>query len=318
MKQYAYISQVMSNVHESIEGWARDILRASGLETTEVYGQFPPEGSVASHLVVFPYRMSPSDTQLSSPYTEISLMGARSSAPIAGMPPIWAQLGALFTRCILDHFPKVTKGPHVGKPHPAPPVNLLPKPLADWYKKQGDSGEANSWVSTFDGEQYARLPSLVWIPGASLKLNYLVIVGEGARGTAERDAPIAIQAMSVLTAGMQLQRSIDIRIPPPPFDRSIIGYAEAVGKVLNDGSMESLLQQLEDFEEDVYLPITLLPGNSLSNSDFTGLMQALQRPLQPTLHMAVSLNVGGGPTFAPGINADVNSHQKARRPQGRA
>ena len=51
---------------------------------------------------------------------------------------------------------------------------------------------------------------------------------------------------------------------------------------------------------DLYMPITLLPGNSLSNSDFTGLMQALQRPLQPTLHMAVSLSVGGTPSFTPG------------------
>ena len=67
MNQFAYISQVMSNVHESVEGWARDLLRAAGLETTEVYGQFPPEGSVASHVVLFPYRMGGADSQIATP-----------------------------------------------------------------------------------------------------------------------------------------------------------------------------------------------------------------------------------------------------------
>ena len=31
------------------------------------------------------------------------------------------------------------------------------------------------------------------------------------------------------------------------------------------------------------MAVGLLPGSSLTNADFTGLMQALQRPLQPTL-----------------------------------
>ena len=103
-----------------------------------------------------------------------------------------------------------------------------------------------------------------------IKTNYLAVVGEGARGTADRDAPVAVQAMSVLTAGMQLQRSIEVRIPPPPFDRAILGYAEAVGQTLGDDRIAEALAQLEDMDEDLYMPITLLPGNSLSNSDFTG------------------------------------------------
>ena len=64
MNQFQYISEVMSNVHESVEDWARDLLRTAGLETIEIYGQFPPEGSVASHIVLFPYRMGGADSQL--------------------------------------------------------------------------------------------------------------------------------------------------------------------------------------------------------------------------------------------------------------
>jgi hypothetical protein len=318
MNQFAYISQVMSNVHESVEGWARDLLRTAGLETTEVYGQFPPEGSVASHVVLFPYRMGGADSQIATPYNELSLMGVRAhKGSVPGMPPVWGRLGELFTECIMEKYPKMTKGPHAGKPHPAPPISRLPQPLADWYNVQKDTGTGASWVTELGGEQFARLPSLTWVPGASIKVNYLAVVGEGARGTADRDAPVAVQAMSVLTAGMQLQRSIEVRIPPPAFDRSIVGYAEAVGQTLGDDRVAEALVQVEDMDEDLYMPITLLPGNSLSNSDFTGLMQALQRPLQPTLHMAVSLSVGGTPSFTPGVNADVRSEQKSRRPQGR-
>lgn len=317
MNQYEYISEVMSSVHESIEGWTRDLLRHAGIETIEVYGQFPPEGSIASHVVVFPYRLSGADSQIAAPYQEINLMGSRASGSQPGMHPMWGQLGKKITQCIMEKYPKVTKGPHNGKPHPSPPVKALAKPLREWYKAQGDDQSTSSWVTLLGKMPHARLPSLVWVPGASLKLNYLVVIGEGARGTAEREAPVAIQALSVLAAGMQLNRRINVRIPPPPFDRDIIPYARAVSEVLDDGSMDPILAQLENLDEDVYLQVTLIPGNSLTNSDFTGLMQALQRPLQPTLHLSVSLSVGGLPRFTPGINADVRSHQKERRPQGR-
>lgn len=318
MNQFQYISEVMTNVHESVEDWARDLLRTAGLETIEVYGQFPPEGSVASHIVLFPYRMGGADSQIASPYQEISLMGNRASrTPVAGMPPVWQTLGQQFTTCIMEHYPKMTKGPYVGRPHPAPAVDKLPQPLQDWYNAQPDDGTGTSWVSDVGGHRMARLPSLTWVPGASFKLNYLAVVGEGSRGTADRAAPVAIQALSVLNAGMQLNRKVQVRIPPPPFDRSIIGYAQAVGAVLGDGQMAEALAQVEDMDEDVYLPVTLLPGNALSNSDFTGLMQALQRPLQPTLHLSISISVGGTPAFTPGVNAQTHSEQKERRPQGR-
>jgi hypothetical protein len=317
MNQYQYISAVMSNVHESIESWTRDLLRHAGIETIEVYGQFPPEGSIASHIVVFPYRLGGADTQIAAPYTEINLMGMRAGSSQPGMHPMWGQLGKAFTRCIYEKYPKVSKGPHTGKPHPSPPVKALAKPLRDWYKVQGDDASSASWVTLLGKTPHARLPSLVWVPGASLKMDYLVVVGEGARGTSEREAPVAIQALSVLAAGMQLSRRLNVRIPPPPFDRSIIPYAKAVAEVLDDGSLDGNLAELDNMDDDLFLQITLIPGNSLTNSDFTGLMQALQRPLQPTLHLSVSLSVGGTPKFSPGVNASVNSEQKARRPQGR-
>ena len=53
MNQLEYISTITTNLHGHIEAWARNLLREAGIDTIEVYGQFPPEGSVASHIVLF-------------------------------------------------------------------------------------------------------------------------------------------------------------------------------------------------------------------------------------------------------------------------
>ena len=49
--------------------------------------------------------------------------------------------------------------------------------------------------------------------------------------------------------------------PPPPFDRNIIDYARAVGEVMDNGEIEAIVDQLENMEDDVYLQVTLIPGN---------------------------------------------------------
>ena len=49
-----------------------------------------------------------------------------------------------------------------------------------------------------------------------LKIQYLVAVGEGARGTADRLAPVN-QTLSVLASGAQLRNTINMRIPPVPY-----------------------------------------------------------------------------------------------------
>ncbi len=94
MNQLEYISSTSTKIHEALEHWARDLLREAGLETIEVYGQFPPEGAIASHIVLFPYRLGNSDTHLAQPHRETSLLGLDPSRiPTSGIPYIWRQIG---------------------------------------------------------------------------------------------------------------------------------------------------------------------------------------------------------------------------------
>lgn len=314
MNHLEYVSAVASSVHEEIEGWARNLLRDAGIETTEVYGQFPPEGSVASHIVLFPYRIGTGDGQLSQPVRETSLLGKRAANAQGSVPDLWFRIGQLITKCIDTSYPKMTKGPFRGRPHPAPSVDLLPQPLKDWYIAQGDSGRGDSWLTDIQGRKFARLPSLFWKGGLALRFQYLVVVGEGARGTAERSAPIAVRALSVFTAGAQLQRTLDVRVPPIPFAPEIPSYLEAIAASLTEEKDKAVLQKaIRQLSRQITTTITLLPGSNLTNSDFTGLMQALQRPLQPTLNLAVQLRIDGGPRLEPGINVDVQTDAKDQR-----
>ena len=118
-----------------------------------------------------------------------------------------------------------------------------------------------------------------------------------------------MQTLSVLAAGMQMRRQLSVQIPPPPYDRNIVGFVKGVAGVLGGHTAEQLKEGVKSLNRKAVVAVTLLPGSNLTNADFTGLMQAMQRPLQPTLHLGVQMALGGSPIFAPGINAAVNSHQ---------
>ncbi len=311
MNNLQHISAVSGIVHEGLESWARGLLRDAGIETTEVYGSFPPEGTIASHIVLFPYRVGPSESQVSQPDQMESLLGVRAKglSRRGGVPSMWLDIGEAITIMIMEKFPRQgTRAHERDRPHPLPKIDALPEPMRAWYSKQKDSGRESSWVTMRNGVAHARLPSLAWQPPVTIRMQYLVVVGEGARGTSDRaiaTAPIAVQTLSVLAAGLQLRRSIVVRVPPAPFDKSIIPYCKAVAATLGGDHAARIKEAVQILSRKMDVSITLLPGSNLTNADFTGLMQAMQRPLQPTLHLGVQMALGGSPAFAPGINADV-------------
>ena len=47
-ERYQHVKTVVSEVHDGLLAWCRRVLREAGLETIEVYGQFPPEGATSS------------------------------------------------------------------------------------------------------------------------------------------------------------------------------------------------------------------------------------------------------------------------------
>jgi hypothetical protein len=315
MNTLEHISTVSALVHEGLENWARGLLRDAGIETTEVYGTFPPEGTIASHIVLFPYRVGPAEAQISSATQIESLLGsrARNLAREGGIPSVWLDVGSAITEMVSEHFPRRGKNARDRTiPHPNPPVSELPDGIRQWYEKQKDDGTENAWVTVRDGQANARLPSLAWEPPVTIRMQYLVVVGEGARGTADRSgvtAPIAVQTLSVLAAGLQMRRQLTLQIPPAPFDRDIIPFIKGVASVLGGDVAASLKEGVQSLNRKAIVTVTLLPGSNLTNADFTGLMQAMQRPLQPTLHLGVQMALGGAPIFAPGINAEVVPHQ---------
>jgi hypothetical protein len=83
---------------------------------------------------------------------------------------------------------------------------------------------------------------------------------------------------------------------------------------LTEPEDQAVLQKaIKQLSRPITTTITLLPGSNLTNSDFTGMMQALQRPLQPTLNLAIQLRIDGGPRLEPGINVDVQTDAKDQR-----
>ncbi|MEL6348586.1 MAG: hypothetical protein AAFV53_36115 [Myxococcota bacterium] len=312
MNTLEHISAVSSIVHEGLEAWARSLLRDAGIETTEVYGSFPPEGTIASHLVLFPYRIGPAESQVSQPDRSETLVGPRAknlSRKSSGVPPMWIDIGSCINKLHYEHFPRAGRhGRQAEMPHPAPLIEQLPDPMKAWYTKQKDSGEEMSWVTMRGDAAHARLAALSWTSSVVIRMNYLVVIGEGARGTADRatsTAPVAVQTLSVLTAGLQMRRRVVVRVPPQPFDRKIVPYCKAMAKTLGGDDAEMLQQAVKDLSRKIDVEVTLLPGANLTNADFTGLMQAMQRPLQPTLHLGVQMALGGGAIFEPGVTAEV-------------
>lgn len=313
MNSLEHISAVTSLVHEGLESWARGLLRDAGIETTEVYGAFPPEGTIASHIVLFPYRVGPSDNQIAQPDQQESLVGprARNLPRRGGVPSMWLDIGEAISTLVMEHYPRAAaSGRGKNMPHPNPPLERLPEPMKAWYAKKKDTGGEEAWLIERNGNRYARLPSLTWRPPVTLRMQYLVVVGEGARGTADRaisTAPIAVQTLSVLATGLQWRRNITIRVPPAPYDKTIVPYCKAMAETMGEPHAEMLQEAIKSLSRKAEVSVTLLPGANLTNADFTGLMQAMQRPLQPTLHLGVQLALGGTAIFAPGVNAEVRA-----------
>jgi len=307
-----YINTVSGLVHEGLEAWARDLLRDAGVETTEVYGSFPPEGTIASHIVLFPYRVGSDETTLTAPEQETTLLGPRLGqlSRKSGIPGEWLDIAGAISEMLTERFPRMAlSGKNKNRPHPAPLVADLPAPIRDWYT------DKEKWTRQGREGVEAVIPSLTWKSPIALRMQYLIVVGEGARGTGEgaTNAPLAIQTLSVLTAGMQLRRRIVIEVPPAPFDREVLPYIKATAETMGEPHLGILQEGIGRLESTVPVSVTIIPAEPLSNSDFTSLVQAMQRPLQPMLHFGVQVALGGRPSFEPGISVDPPSgEQKAR------
>ena len=76
---------------------------------------------------------------------------------------------------------------------------------------------------------------------------------------------------------MQFDNTITMRVPATPFEPKIASYAMAVAECLDHGLGDQLRLMLPDLDRKMDMGLSLLPGASLTNADFTGLMQALSK-----------------------------------------
>ena len=306
MNRYAHAAELTRTVHDALVGWARDLLKQADLETVEVYGQFPPEGTTASHMVLFPYWVGPLPKMVEQG-REVSLMNPPEQlgdGKISFIPTGYQQLGRSLANFTRSQFPDMM--PMVGsqqrKGSPFPLFKDMPKSLQKWYKDH--DGEEVSWISEWDGKSHALPPALQWAPGIHVVVRYIAIASDPGRGTSQYSstgAPLALPALSVLAMAVHLERRLMLTVKPPPLPDDLTTYVEAVIAARKGKEKKELKELLSLLETPEEIGIAITPVDDLSNQEFALLMQALQRPLQAALNFQMRVVLGARAEFEPGM-----------------
>jgi hypothetical protein len=321
---YAHTAKITNLVHDELIGWVGGLLKDAGLESVDVWGRFPPEGTVRSHLVLFPYRVGPEPKNLENARgASIMTHEAFASDKVGKVPVPWRNLGHHLLDSINLLFPEAGYLDTPARPAvmPYPRVDDLPEPLREWYAKQPSDVE-NPFVVREDGEAYARPPSLRWKPGLSLWAHYIAVAGDAGRGVSDRTSdapPLSLGALSVLSVGIQLQRLINVELPPMPFSDDLRRYLEVVRDALGQIKTaeaeilhQSMVEALLALDRVATYQFGVIPVHDLSMHEFALLTQALQRPLQAVLNFRLQFSLGDVPEFLPSA---VVSMRNARNPR---
>ena len=209
-------------------------------------------------------------------------------------------------------------------------LDSLPPRLRDWYKAahEGqrevwesvamlvtpDPDPYEPWLYDVNGVEYARLPYLTWMPGFDMTFFYLLV----GQGEARRDAdwnpvdpPLSMPALTVISAGIQLERQLNLHANPWLISPYLIELIEILDEEvrppdsLDEEPMDhdepgALTELVHEASKPPPCKVALRPVHDLSNQEFSLLMQALQRPLEPAVNVSLGLKMGGGPRLTPG------------------
>lgn len=305
MNPYAYISRYSEAIHDALIGWVRTLMQEAGLETMEVYGQFPPEGTVSAHLTLFPYFVGPVPKLVETgKMTSLLHIHQIGDGKVDFVPDAWRELGLLMVQVLDRWFPN--QRPQVGaKPrgYVHPTLEQLPDPIAEWYRGQEPEGiEQIPWLVERDGQQFAPPPSLSWSPGLVMEIRYVAVASDPGRGTSQytsEKAPLTVPALSVLATGIHMEKEFrlvqETQLIPPQLD----SFVEAVSASLEGEEVERIQRLLRTLREPEEISVPVSPVHDLNNQEFALLMQALQRPLQAALHLQVEVVLGAHPVFVP-------------------
>lgn len=326
LNDYKYAADVTTAVHEELIRWASRLLHEAGLEVIDVWGRFPPEGTVRSHLVLFPYRVGPEPVMLDNSQGA-SLMGRVMNSVKRGVPTSWDAMGNLVTAGVQRLYPDSgnMNDRKWASQSPYPVIDDLPDPIRDWYETAAKEEPEAGWVIELDEFKRGRPPSIKWRPGITITAHYIAVTGDPGRGTTERTsdtAPLSLATLSVLATAIQLERGVQVRMPPTPMPPLLRSFIPALADALDElgGTREEIAAELRDHYHKLTNPeemhIDVMPLHDLSNQEFALLTQALQRPLQAVLNMRVRFRFGAGAMFEPTAAVKLGLQRESNPPSG--
>ena len=236
MNPYQHAHRVTSLVHERLLEWARDLLIEAGVESIRVYGRLVDHEGAGSHLVMLPYQMGPWPKMIesSAPFSMLGSLAAKDRQ--GAVPEIWRMLGELVTEGLMTCYPlSKPKGNRPQLPLPLARLDQLPEPLARWYREQGESEGANSWMVMRGTTPHGRIPSFTWRPPITLRTRYLCIGGDDPVDASDpRSAmvPAGLPALSVITLGVQFERGMVVEMPAHNLPDEMVSYIIAMGEAI--------------------------------------------------------------------------------------
>jgi hypothetical protein len=319
MSIYKHTAQVTSAVHDELIKWARELLQEAGLDVIDVWGRFPPEGTTRSHLVLFPYRVGPEERMIDNAPGANLILPSGTETQNTSVPGEWVKVGQL----IADQLPVVFPNVQAYDPRrpptrsPFPPLSELAPPLKRWYEGQT---EESGWVISDGKYPHARPPSMFWRKGIRVSAYYMVVAGDPGRGTSQRTsdtAPLSLSALSVLSVGIQRERTLSVEVPPRPVPEDFLAlvsaYTEALEKHHDQAeAAKGIREVLDHVQNGMRGEFQLSPVHDLNNQEFALLTQALQRPLEAILNIRLRIPVGNWLDFQPGTTVFVKAFNKGR------
>ncbi|HCH61621.1 MAG TPA: hypothetical protein DFR83_02375 [Deltaproteobacteria bacterium] len=298
MNPFAHTHTVMHRVHAAMVFWARDLLLEAGIEGANVFSRFQDERTAGDHIVLMPYRMSPWP-KLVEQDRPINLMARGDDR---STPRYWASVGATIREGV-DACYDLGKGPRLA---PAVPLESMPAPLAAWYAAQSPD-DLDRWCVQKGTMKFGRMPTLLWDRPLSIRTFYLILASDSAARQGDVAGGFSVPALGVVTLGLQLRRSIRVSLPSVAVPPKLRGFLQAMAASCESPLGERLQELADELGEEQEHRMTITPVPDLPSDDFAHVMRSLDRPLQPAVHVAVQVSVGGTPVFQPGASPTMNT-----------
>ncbi len=284
---YGHVSRTMGIGREGVHRWAADAMGQAGLDVA-VSGEVPAEGESPT-LVMLPYQVV---MESKAAVPRVALVPTSKDAERESVPAPWMQIARGMTGVLLEHFPeRGRRSPGLGPLHPAPKLDLLPKPIAAWYREHDRFliGKERS---------AGRLPSVMWRHPFSLAIRFAAFVVDRSGSVGAMDL-LRLQALGVLAAGIRMERYVQVTVPAVPVDPELAGLIEAFAAVGGDEG-DQIASAWKAVRRDIELAVGLTPHHELTDDDLARVVHTLGIPMQAALVFSIRLSLGAGPELGEG------------------